>query len=93
MTNVKVRQRRDLQAAGKEGIEQYIKLVDRCPELVLQYSWTDEGDKEKARKISKLALIHKNCLEIDANPCAVEERKRQGTSVLPGSVIKCRSRQ
>lgn len=50
MVNIKVRERRNHR--HKAALDNYIKRVTRCPEMVLEYSWTDEEDKEKARSIS-----------------------------------------
>ncbi|KFY22401.1 hypothetical protein V493_06639 [Pseudogymnoascus sp. VKM F-4281 (FW-2241)] len=49
MVNIRVRDRRNHH--HKSVLENYIKLVTRCPERVVTYSWTDEEDKEKARRI------------------------------------------
>jgi hypothetical protein len=51
MVNIKVRDRASHQ--HRNVLENYIKLVTRCPELVIEYLWTDEEDKVKAREISK----------------------------------------
>ncbi|KFY41791.1 hypothetical protein V494_02784 [Pseudogymnoascus sp. VKM F-4513 (FW-928)] len=49
MVNIKVRERTSHR--HRNIIEDYFKLVTRCPEMVLEYSWTDEKDKEEARRI------------------------------------------
>lgn len=51
LVNIKVREMINHQ--HKAVLHDYIKLVTRCPERVLTYSWTDEEDKEKSRRISK----------------------------------------
>ncbi|KFY61359.1 hypothetical protein V496_05048 [Pseudogymnoascus sp. VKM F-4515 (FW-2607)] len=38
-----------------------IKLVTRCPERVLTYSWTDEEDKEKSRRIIATRATQGTC--------------------------------
>lgn len=59
MVNIKVRNRRT--HPHKSALENYIKLVTRCPEMVETYSWTSEEDKEKARTISKLPRVQRLC--------------------------------
>ncbi|OBT84055.1 hypothetical protein VE02_07022 [Pseudogymnoascus sp. 03VT05] len=49
MVNIKVRERKD--HPYKAILDDYIKLVTRCPEVVLKYSWTDEEAKAEARSI------------------------------------------
>ncbi|KFX96507.1 hypothetical protein V490_03310 [Pseudogymnoascus sp. VKM F-3557] len=49
MVNIRVRDRNS--HPHSSILENYFKLVTRCPEKVLTYSWTDEADKEKARAI------------------------------------------
>ncbi|OAF57151.1 hypothetical protein VC83_06051 [Pseudogymnoascus destructans] len=49
MVNIKVRER--INHPYKAILDDYIKLVTRCPEEVLKYSWTDEKDKAEARDI------------------------------------------
>ncbi|KFY27719.1 hypothetical protein V491_00767 [Pseudogymnoascus sp. VKM F-3775] len=49
MTNVKVRERPIHQ--HRAILDDYIKLVTRCPEYVEKYSWTDEEDKKEARRV------------------------------------------
>jgi hypothetical protein len=51
MVNIKVRDR--AQHQHRDVIENYIKLVTRCPELAIEYPWRDEEDKVKAQEISK----------------------------------------
>lgn len=56
MVNTKVRDRRDMERSGGKKwtvLNDYFKLGSRCPEQVLEYSWTDEEDKRRARAISK----------------------------------------
>jgi hypothetical protein len=43
MVNIKVRDRADHQ--HRNILENYVKLMTRCPELVIKYPWTDEEDK------------------------------------------------
>ncbi|KFY99703.1 hypothetical protein V498_00571 [Pseudogymnoascus sp. VKM F-4517 (FW-2822)] len=49
LVNIKVREM--IKHQHKAVLHDYIKLVTRCPERVLTYSWTDEEDKEKSRRI------------------------------------------
>ncbi|KAL5351122.1 hypothetical protein ACLOAV_002973 [Pseudogymnoascus australis] len=49
MVNIRVRDRNSHPYSSI--LEDYFKLVTRCPGKILTYSWTDEVDKEKARKI------------------------------------------
>jgi hypothetical protein len=42
-------------------LENYIKLVTRCPELVIKYPWTDEGDKATAQRISESSFSENKC--------------------------------
>ncbi|KFZ06947.1 hypothetical protein V501_06937 [Pseudogymnoascus sp. VKM F-4519 (FW-2642)] len=49
MVNIRVRDRQI--HPHKAILEDYIKLVTRCPEEVLKYSWTDDKDKAEARNI------------------------------------------
>jgi hypothetical protein len=48
MTNIKVRDRK----CQGEHFKQCLKLIDRCPQKVLEYSWTAEVDRQAARRIS-----------------------------------------
>lgn len=60
MVNTKVRDRRDTKRSGGKKwsiLNDYFKLVSRCPEQVLEYHWTDEEDKRRARAISKSTSI------------------------------------
>ena len=60
MVNTKVRDRRDTERSGGKKwrvLNDYFKLVSRCPEQVLEYAWTDEEDKRRARAISKCASV------------------------------------
>ncbi|KFZ25449.1 hypothetical protein V502_00053 [Pseudogymnoascus sp. VKM F-4520 (FW-2644)] len=47
--NIKVRDRNNYQHISI--LQEYFKLVTRCPEEVLTYSWTDENDKKEAKRI------------------------------------------
>ncbi|OBT64665.1 hypothetical protein VE03_05885 [Pseudogymnoascus sp. 23342-1-I1] len=49
MVNIRVRDRSSHRYSSI--LDNYFKLVTRCPDKVLEYSWTDEEDKEKARRI------------------------------------------
>lgn len=59
MVNIRVRDRNSHPYSSI--LEDYFKLVTRCPERILTYSWTDEADKEKARKISKSPCVRNLC--------------------------------
>jgi hypothetical protein len=68
MVNIRVRDRPI--HPHKAILEDYIKLVTRCPEEVLKYSWTDDKDKAEARHISKsfyaqsLCCLHTNLSQL-----------------------------
>lgn len=56
MVNTKVRERRERKRMGGKGwdrLNEYFRLVSRCPEKVVEYEWTEEEDKRKARQIRK----------------------------------------
>lgn len=58
MVNTKVRERRERERTGGKGwdrLNEYFRLVSRCPEKVVEYKWTEEEDKRKARQIRKCA--------------------------------------
>jgi len=59
MTNIKVRDRK----CQGEHFKQCLKLVDRCPQKVLEYSWTADVDRQRARSISKPISPSKPCRE------------------------------
>jgi hypothetical protein len=54
ITNIRVR---DRPMHHKKIMDDYVKLVTRCPEKVLEYSWTNEKDKVLARKIRTLSCV------------------------------------
>ncbi|KFY44238.1 hypothetical protein V495_03563 [Pseudogymnoascus sp. VKM F-4514 (FW-929)] len=49
MVNIKLRERNNHQ--HKDVLHDYFTLVTRCPQKVIEYSWTDEEDKVEAQKI------------------------------------------
>ena len=56
MVKAKVMDRTDMESHGGKKwavLNGYFKLVSKCPEQVLEYSWTDDDDKRRARAISK----------------------------------------
>ena len=61
MVNTKVRERRKRERTGGKGwdrLNEYFRLVSRCPEKVVEYEWTEEGDKRKARQIRKSKKVY-----------------------------------
>lgn len=77
MVNIKVRERRE--HPYKAILDDYVKLVTRCPEEVLKYSWTSEEDKAEARNISKSFYARSLCcLHTNLSQLPIAQDKAEG---------------
>lgn len=77
--NIKVRDRNDYQHISILG--EYFKLVTRCPEEVLTYSWTDEDDKKEARRISK-SPVSEACVDLYTNLSQLKAAQNRAEAVF-----------
>ena len=93
MVNTKVRERRERERTGGKAwdrLNEYFKLVSRCPEKVVEYKWTEKEDKRKARQIRK--CVKASFWFNDANLLLVADREKNGQQTqLPGALLRSRS--
>jgi hypothetical protein len=77
MVNIRVRDRSTHRHIAI--LEDYIKLVTRCPEEVLKYSWTEEKDKALARDISKSSYARiLCCLHTNLSQLSIAQDRAEG---------------